>query len=199
MKKYILSVLFISILAWSCKEEFTEQTAFGSLSDESLKNKQGVELLLVGAYSALDGLIDTPDSEWSKTGDNWWFDALSDDAHKGSNDGDQPALTQLEAYTWDAGNEYFLGKWRALYAGVNRANAVINQINLVEGEELTQQLAEARFLRGFFYFELQKIFGNPAYISEENFKNLEFNQPNTGPVWAQIEADYQFAIEIWSL
>ncbi len=29
---------------------------------------------------------------WTKSGDNWWMDVISDDAHKGSTDGDQADL-----------------------------------------------------------------------------------------------------------
>ena len=81
-----------------------------------------------------------------------------------------------------------------MYAGVNRANAVIAQSGLVTEGDSSQQLAEARFLRGFYNLELQKIFGNVSYISEENFAALEFNQPNTGPIWEQIEADFEYAV-----
>ena len=43
--------------------------------------------------------------------------------------------------------------------------------------------------------ELVKIYGNVPYITEENFANTDFNQPNPGPIWDEIEADFQFAID----
>jgi hypothetical protein len=142
----------------------------------------------------LDGHSATGGDDWFKAGDNWWFDVMSDDAHKGSTDGDQADLFLLETYDWGSANPYTSGKWRALYAGVNRANSVLAQIGLVTEGDFSQQLAEARFLRGFFNLELQKIFGNVSYISEENFAALEFNQPNTGPIWDKIEADFEYAV-----
>jgi len=191
--RLIYSLILCATLIVACSEDFTESTAFASLSDAALQNAQGVDLQLIGAYSALDGNTNTPGADWEKSGDNWWFDVMADDAHKGSTDGDQADLFLLETYDWTSANPYLTNKFRALYAGVGRANSVIDLISKVEGGDFTQQLAEARFLRGHFHFELQKIWGNVAYISEENFANTEFSQPNTGPIWDQIEADFAFA------
>jgi len=195
MKKRFFYYLTIIALVFACSDEFSEVPAIGALSDATLLNETGVDLLLVGAYSTLDGIRNNaPGAEWNGSGDNWWLDALSDDAHKGSTDGDQADLYLLEIYDWTAGNPY-LTMWDSRYAGVNRANAVIDLISKIEEGDFTSKLAEARFLRGHYNFELQKMFGNVSYISEENFANTEFNQPNTGPIWEQIEADFQFAID----
>ena len=165
-------------LYWHVADDFTEKPAVGALSDAALQNEQGVNLLLVGAYSALDGIRNNQNAaDWTVSGDNWWLEVIADDAHKGSTDGDQSSLFDIETYNWTTGNDYFFGKWNGLFAGVNRANAVIALIaSLTEGD-FSAQLAEARFLRGHYNFELQKIYGNVPYISEENFAATEFNQP----------------------
>jgi len=187
-------ILLIGISA--CSSDFTESPAIGALSDESLKNETGVNLLLTGAYSSLDGVRNNGIGEaWAISGDNWIMDVLSDDAHKGSTDGDQPELYNIETMTWSTGSSYFLGKWGAVFAGINRANAVIALINTIEEGDFSAQLAEARFLRAHYNFELQRMWGNVPYISEENYAATEFNQPNAGPIWDQIEADFQFAID----
>lgn len=196
MKKRIFYYLTLFAAIIACSDDFTDVPAVGALSDQTLQNEQGVNLLLVGAYSALDGIRNNQGAaDWTVSGDNWWFDVLADDAHKGSTDGDQADLFLLETYDWTSANPYVFGKWNGLFAGVNRANSVINLINNIEEGDFSSQLAEARFLRGHFNFELQKIYGNVPYISEENFANTEFNQPNTGPIWDQIEADFQYAVD----
>ncbi len=196
MKKKLFYYVTLFALMLACSDDFTETPAVGALSDEALQNEQGVNLLLVGAYSALDGIRNNQGAaDWTVSGDNWWLDVLSDDAHKGSTDGDQADLFLLETYDWTSSNPYIFGKWNGLFAGVNRANAVISLINSVPDGDFSSQLAEARFLRGHFNFELQKIYVNVPYISEENFANTEFNQPNTGAIWEQIEADLQFAVD----
>ena len=194
MKKILTILLSASILV-SCTDDFTEIDPVGSLSDAALQNATGVDLLLTGAYSVLDGIRNGgPGADWTKSGDNWWLDAISDDAHKGSTDGDQADLLAIELFTWDTTNPYFEGRWQALFAGVNRANAVIDLINNSDDPSIfTSQLAQARFLRGHYNFELQRMWVNVPYISDENYGASEFNQPNNGPIWSQIEADFSFA------
>ncbi|NER11581.1 Starch-binding associating with outer membrane [Muriicola jejuensis] len=195
MKKRFFVYFTLFAVIFACSDDFTDVPAIGALSDQTLQNEQGVNLLLVGAYSALDGIRNNqPGADWAVSGDNWWFDVLADDAHKGSTDGDQADLYLLEIYDWTSGNPY-LTVWDGRFAGVNRANAVISLINKIPEGDFTAQLAEARFLRGHFNFELQKMFGNIPFISVENYDATEFNQPNSGPIWDQIEADFQFAVD----
>lgn len=196
MKKKIIYYILPLFVFIACSEEFTDTPAVGALSDKALQNPQGVDLLLTGAYSSLTGAVNNNGGNaFAVSPDNWWFDVMSDDAHKGSTDGDQLDLFLLETYNFTPANPYVLGKWEALYGGENRANAVINVIEGIEGEDFPEKLAEARFLRGYFNFELQKIFGNPPFISAENYANSNFNQPNPGPIWEEIEADQQYAID----
>lgn len=196
MKKRFIYYVAILAMVVACGDDFTEKPAIGALSDDALQNEQGVDLLLVGAYSALDGIRNNQGAaDWTVSGDNWWFDVIADDAHKGSEDGDQPDLFAIETYNWSTANPYFFGRWNGLFAGVNRANAVIDLISKIEEGDFTQPLAEARFLRAHYNMELVKIYGNVPYISEENFANTDFNQPNPGPIWTEIEADFQFAID----
>lgn len=193
-KKLIYVALLVGILA--CNDSFTESPAVGALSDEALKNETGVNLLLTGAYSAIDGVrANGFGNGWAVSGDNWIMDVLSDDAHKGSTDDDQADLKEIEILNWATGNGYWYGKWGVVFAGINRSNAVIALINTIEEGDFSAQLAEARFLRGHYNFELQKMWGNVPYISEENYAAVEFNQPNPGPIWDQIEADFQYAID----
>ena len=194
MKKFLTYFLSASLLLVSCSDDFTDINPVGALSDASLQNATGVDLLLVGAYSMLDGIRQGHGDDWHVSGDNWWLDVLADDAHKGSTDGDQADLLALELYTWDTTNPYIYNNWRAVFAGINRSNSVINLINTSEDPSLfTVEMAQARFLRGHFNFELQKKWVNVPYISDENFAASEFNQPNSGPIWSQIEADFAYA------
>ncbi|MEM8928038.1 MAG: RagB/SusD family nutrient uptake outer membrane protein [Bacteroidota bacterium] len=205
MKKkfiYLMAILFVGI---SCGDEFSTTPAIGALSDESLANPQGVDLLLTGAYSMLDGWRENNNrgNQFAVSGDNWWCDVIADDAHKGSTDGDQIELFQIETFDWQTANDYFRAKFTGLYAGVNRCNAALSVINGIDRASLLPvdeasiigQEAEARFLRGHYYFELTKLFGNVSIVSVENYDNLEFSQPNDGPAWEQIESDFQFAID----
>ena len=194
--KNIFVVLIVLLGVVSCSDEFTTTPAIGALSDDALKNETGVNLLLTGAYSSLNAQrANGFGNGWGLAADNWVSDVLADDAHKGSTDDDQADLKEIELMNWATGNGYWSAKWGVLFAGINRANAVIDLINKVEDADLSAQLAEARFLRGHWNFQLQTMFGNVPYISDENYSNTEFNQPNPGDIWPQIEADLQFAAD----
>ncbi|UXP32681.1 RagB/SusD family nutrient uptake outer membrane protein [Reichenbachiella agarivorans] len=193
MKRNIIIYILTVLVVLGCSEDFSEGTNKGALSDAALANADGVDLLLTAAYSALDGQVGAV-GDWEPTGDNWWMDVLTDDSHKGSTNGDQPALHALQTYNWTTGNSYFNSKWVALYAGVNRANAVISLANSITDVDLTTKIAEAKFLRAHYNFELTRLYGNVAYIDEVNaIENPD--QPNDGPLWAEVETDFQFAID----
>lgn len=194
-KRVIYSTLLAGLLLWACSEDFTEKPATGALSDEALQNALGVDLKLTAAYSAMDGeRINRQGEGVAAGGDNWWSDVVSDDAHRGSTDGDNTALFQVETLDWQTGNNWFLGRWSAIFGGVNRCNAVLDLISQIPDGDFTQQAGEALFLRAYYNFELQKFYGNVPFLSVENLVNQEFNQPNPGPIWNEIEADLNEAI-----
>lgn len=195
-KKLIYSIVVACMMLVACSDDFTEIPATGALSDEALQNAVGVDLKLTAAYSVLDGeRINRQGEGVSSGGDNWWTDVVSDDAHRGSEDSDNTELFDLETLNWQTGNSWFLGRWSALFGGVNRCNAVLDLINQIPDGDFSQQQGEALFLRGYYNFELQKFYGNIPFISTENLANQEFNQPNSGPIWAQIETDFLGAID----
>lgn len=195
MKNRIIYLFIMLVGVLACSDEFTETPAYGALSDAALQNAQGVDLMLIGAYSLMDGNSNTGGSDYARAADGWWTDVMSDDAHKGSTNSDQPSLFDFETMNWQTTNGYIDARWVGLFAGINRANAVIDLISKVTEGDFTQQMAEARFLRAHYNFELQIMWGNVPYISEQNFADVEFNQPNPGPIWDQIEADMTFALD----
>ena len=198
MRNIYLILIGLLVLTVNCSEEFTDVDPIGSLNDAQLANPTGVELLLTGAYSVLDaGRNGGIGNYWGRSADNWVADVASDDAHKGSTDGDQPDLYELELFNWQTGNGYFMARWEVLFAGVNRANAVINLIASSETPaNFIVEEAQAKFLRGHYNFELKKHFDNVPNITEVNAAELNYNVANAGATqlsWADIEADFTFA------
>jgi len=198
MRNIHLILIGLIGLTINCSEEFTDVDPVGSLNDAQLANPTGVELLLTGAYSVLDaGRNGGIGNYWGRSADNWVADVASDDAHKGSTDGDQPDLYELELFNWQTGNGYFMARWEVLFAGVNRANAVINLItNSETPADFIVEEAQAKFLRGHYNFELKKHFDNVPSITEVNASELNYNVANAGATlltWANIEADFTFA------
>ncbi|WP_211096979.1 RagB/SusD family nutrient uptake outer membrane protein [Neolewinella litorea] len=89
--------------------------------------------------------------------------------------------------------------WSDLYRGINQANAVINRSADLEGmteEEKTARLAEVRFLRGLYYFDLVRFYGD-VHLSLEETQGVEIeaNRTPQSEIYKQaIIPDLEFAI-----
>lgn len=202
MKKLIL-VLLIGI-SFSCKEDFFDIQPQGAASLTSLSNKNGVNALLIGAYSLMDG-VGAGNTGRQSTISNYVFGGItSGDAVKGTDIGDQPEQEYIEQYNWLSDNTYFLGKWQHTYDGVARANEAIllsqnPDIKDMTDAEKAQVVAEARFLRGHYHFEAKKMWNKVPYIDEKIYNAGDPNStkiPNTEDIWPKIEADFKAAADI---
>ncbi len=198
MKKLIVLSIFVCSL-FSCQGSFFDLKPQGRASIEQLTTKNGVNALLIGAYSLLDG-VGAGNTGRQSTISNYVFGGISsDDAVKGTDAGDQPEQSFIEQYNWLSDNTYFLGKWWHSYDGVGRSNEVIqivaNVKDMTEAEK-TQVIAEARFLRGHFHFEAKKMWNKIPFIDEKIYVAADPNStkiPNDKDVWSNIEADFDFA------
>lgn len=200
MKK-IISLLFLVGLSFSCSESFFDLKPQGRASLAQLSTKSGVNALLIGAYSLMDG-VGAGNTGRQSTISNYVFGGISsDDAVKGTDAGDQPEQSFIEQYNWLSDNTYFLGKWWHSYDGVARCNEVIQIVSSPEVKDMTdaeknQVIAEARFLRGHYHFEAKKMWDKVPYIDEKIYKSSDPNStkvPNTEDIWPKIEADFDFA------
>ncbi len=200
MKKIIIIITIFLIS--SCGDSFLDKKPLGQYSPEIIKTPAGIEGALVGAYALLDGIGTSGVTDWHGAVSNWVFGSVvSDDAYKGSDAGDQPEQTFMERYVWLTTNTHIYGKWRTLFDGVARANDVLKTVpdiaTLTEARKLQIQ-AEARFLRGHYYFEAKKMWGNISYIDELVWDPNDPTSvlvPNTEDAWPKIEADFKFAAD----
>ncbi|MEZ0610297.1 RagB/SusD family nutrient uptake outer membrane protein [Fibrella sp. WM1] len=203
MKKILLSV-FCLTMATACSDQFLDVQPKAALAVTTLQNKAGVNALLIGAYSLLDGWA-TPEGayrSYQAGADNWVYGSVaSDDAYKGTIAGDQPAISLIEQHQIQSDNIYFRGKWRGMYDGIARANDVLQALptatDLTDAER-QQLVAESRFLRGHYHFELLKMFNKVPYIDEKTYNpnDLESTKlPNTADIWPNVVADLKAAYD----
>ena len=93
MKKFkvlsiIALVLSAGVILNACKEEFLEVTPKGSLDGAVLATFDGVDALLIGAYSLLDG-VSSQGFGWEAASSNWVFGSIRGlEANKGTDAGD---------------------------------------------------------------------------------------------------------------
>jgi len=205
MKKLIIFSLLATVgLNFSCSDSFFEIAPQGAANLTSLSNKNGVNALLIGAYSLMDG-VGAGNTGRQSTISNYVFGGItSGDAVKGTDIGDQPEQEYIEQFVWLSDNTYFLGKWQHSYDGVARANEAILLAQSADVKDMTdaekaQVVAEAKFLRGHYHFEAKKMWNKVPYISETVYKRDDPNStkiPNTADIWANIEKDFSDAAAV---
>lgn len=197
MKRTLFNAILITltgVVIYSCSKSFLERSPLGSLDENVLANKKGVEGLLIGAYSLLDGY--GAGGNWDASGSNWVYGSVvGGDAHKGSDAGDQQDINPMERYSAVSTNGYFNNKWRTVYEGVTRANNVLKimaKATDISAADQKRISAEARFLRGHYHFEAKKMWNMVPYVDE---KNTTLKLANDKDIWANIEADFQYAYD----
>ncbi len=201
--KFIIpSTLAFLALVFACNKSFLDKPALGALSQATLANKTGLDGLLIGAYSMLDGQGGAAGLSWGSAESNWVFGSVdADDSYKGSTPSDQGDIVPLETWALStSGNSYVNQKWQALYDGIQRANEVIRVMRLATGvstADTVQYKAECLFLRALYHFEGIRMWGPKIPYVDENITplNNNVNVPNDKDITASVEADFQYAID----
>ncbi|HUP13745.1 MAG TPA: RagB/SusD family nutrient uptake outer membrane protein [Niastella sp.] len=193
--------LAATMMLYACKKSFLEKATLGTLDESVLANFAGVQGLLIGAYSMLDGNGGASGGGFYTTPTNWAFAGVaSDDAYKGSDAGDQSNESNpIENYTITSSNGPVRDKWNALYDGATRCNDVLRIMAKATGISEDDQkniAAQARFLRGHYHFDAKRIYNNVPYVDETiTYADGNYNVPNTTDIWPMIEADFKFAVD----
>lgn len=194
--KYLLIAGILMIVTQSCKKNFLDVKQEGVQTyDSYFASGEQVESLVNGIYNVL---------QWDKVHGqlDWVYgDVMSDDTEKGGeNDADQPLMRQMEIYTHNSGNGYISETWANLYTGIFRANMVLGRIDEVPEDVFAKGWkerlrAESKFLRAYFYFRLNIMWGGVPLITTILTPD-EFEQARASKeeIWAQIEKDLTEAI-----
>ena len=193
MKK-LLSAASAVILLAACSEEFLDKKP---LVNQTAETYFQTEAHAVQATNATYNLL----RNWQVHVFSYigMTDIVSDDADKGSTPDDATFLRELDEFTYDASNNGPSTVWEGYYNGIYRANLAIQRIPTVDMDEgLRERLvAENRFLRGYFYFNLVRWFGGVPLITEP-LNSDEYEQPRASAdeVYAQIVADLEAAADV---
>jgi len=192
MKKinWIYFVLVSLVFFGSCKD-FLDVNPQGELTQEAFPKTASDALLATNAAYA------TLRSWHYHSGGFPILDIMSDDEEKGSNPND--ALNTVGPYnnftittTQDGLDRW----WAALYQGIKRANVVIEKVPELRMDEnlRTRYVAEARFLRGIYYFDLVRAWGGVPIVTTTN-PELKIPRATKEAVYSLIEEDFKFAAE----
>ncbi len=194
LKRIALVSVSALTLTFACKDQFLEVPPTASLAQAQLSSKAGVEGALIGAYAQLAG------KGYSRlaAGNNWvWGSIRGGENNKGTDAGDFTSINPMQRYEVQPTDGDLNSTWQAKYEGIARCNATINLANgskELSAADKTRIVAEARFLRGHYYFELKKLFNSVPYVDEtqDYGKGIE-KVTNTEAFWDKIEADFAYA------
>ena len=172
-KLYII-ILFLGVFFLSCTSDFLERPTLGVLDEETfLGTEDAGYKLLVDCYQPIL--------------DHWNYqcmkfdlgDQLSDDCAKGGSDaGDRIRITELTRGNPLATNAMLADLWNHRYQkAISPCNVMLQLITpdiplieqggaLVSRETKLRWIAEAHFLRAFYYFDLATIFANVPIIDK---------------------------------
>ncbi len=190
----ITAVLLLGISA--CTKDFLD-TDIPRVDEENyFKNVDNAQLALTGCYNVM---------AWDA--DNqfpfWLGDILGHDSWKGGEGaGDQPWVEPLLRFQYNANNEGLVTPYKNYFIGIGRCNRVIEKVGEMTDDQIEPEtkeliIAQAKFIRGYFYFELVKTFGRVPLVTKP-LKPNEYKQPiaETSAIYAQIESDFSDAINV---
>jgi hypothetical protein len=197
--KYVLLGLFVA-LSTSCNDDFLDNEPLSFLTtDQYYLTPDQIEIALNGVYNILSA------NQVQGFGNNSTFSRNMMVMLNGATDEAVVRDVNINPNYVDWGDGSFTAQsnfvnesWVFLYAGVNRANTLIERIEAVEGFEGNRKneiIAEARVLRGFYHMMLSMMHGGiPVYesTSEDPLKARNSIQE----VYNSIIADYEFGYQV---
>lgn len=125
-------------------------------------------------------------------------DIISDDATKGSTPNDAAQLIELDDLTFDAGSGDVNAWWSGNFQGIYRTNIAILNIPGIDMNTVLRDrlVAENRFLRAYYYFNLVRGYGGVPLITRPLSPD-EYDQERASKeaIYDQIISDLELARE----
>jgi len=195
-------VVVAGLLVASCTQDFLDikpQGGVTTATDPTLAQK-----LVTGVYHSM------------LQGDSWGngdvhglafvsvTNIISDDADKGSSPSDQASIIgAIDDFTITPTNKYCESLWSGHYNSIGAANQALKalQTAAIDEEEKLKLEGEVRFLRGYFYFNLVRMFGGVPLVLRVPNDPVDANTDTTfqrrapvAVVYDSIISDLQFAV-----
>ena len=191
-----MGALLLGGLLWACSDEFLEVSPRGALAPQVLATQAGIEGVLLGAYAQLGGR-----ANYFGGASNWTSGSIQGgEANKGTEDGDFTAINEVVRYSLSPTSQVPNDAWNGNFEGVTRANAALDLLSQAGDdsdvtEAARQRLsAQARFLRGHYYFQLQIQFSQAPFLVE-GLTIEEQQEVVSTSNWGEIENDFLYAYE----
>lgn len=170
MKSIKTTIILLAALLSLGSCDFLDKEPTSATSDTYLKTETEATSFLKGIYAII--------TQQSYYGGNYFYLVGGDDLEHYGGSGRAPLNGGLICNNATSSDSYVTSFWYTLYAGVNRANILLDQINNIQDMKpanLKRYTAEARFLRAFYYFNLVECWGDVPFYTEPvlDVKNLQ--------------------------
>ncbi|MCF4100798.1 RagB/SusD family nutrient uptake outer membrane protein [Gillisia sp. M10.2A] len=186
--KHILLLFSVMILA-GCSEDYLDKTEEYSIDSENYFNSEE------DYYNALIGVYDILQSTYVNV---LLGEIASDNTLSGGESAnDVIGFQQIDVMQHTPVNDNLDDIWDWNFAGIQRANYILEFQDKTDFDGKEKILAETRFLRAYFTFELLKWFGPIPLKGDERFRlgdEKTIPRASKEEVYAQIEADLTYAI-----
>jgi hypothetical protein len=192
------AILMLAVIIFStgCRKDFLNRQPLGQYTTGNFPYPQGAGPYDQNIFAAYASLRTYQTTVFGFVGA---VSIRSDDADKGSTPADAPAQLEMVNFPVTPTNGLTNDLWTGYYATVTDCNVILDQVakdsaNTPDATKLLAQ-GEARFLRGYAYFMLVRLFGNVPIVDTVLANVSASNVPQATPaeVYAFIEKDLQFA------
>lgn len=203
MKTLYTSLFLIAIVLTSCSESFLDVPIQGGATTKS--DPDLAQKLVTGTYNSL-----LQGDSWGN-GDVHGFafisvtDIASDDADKGSTADDQKVpVGDIDDFNLTATNKFAETLWSGHYNAIGTANQALLALSTANISTQTKNrlIGEVRFLRGYLYFNLVRMFGDvplvmrvPKDQTDANNDPVFQTRADKQIVYDSIVSDLQFAVD----
>lgn len=181
-----LTGMMLSLLV-SCSDDFIDVPPNDPNSEEFFNSEEDYLNALTAAYDMLQ----------SSYINVLMGEIASDNTLAGGESAtDVPGFQQIDDMIHTSENVQLRDLWGWMYAGVNRANFIMEFKDKTDFTGKNEVLGQTRFLRAYYYFELVKWFGDvPLVVDQRILFGDQFDVDRTpkAQVYAQIQEDLEFA------
>ncbi len=187
-KLLIPALIVASLIQTGCKK-FLNQPVLGNYeSTNFFTSDANAQTAVNAAYSPLLFTDASSNAIWVLG------DVASDDAIKGGLPGDQADFENIDEFNIIPSNSAVEAVWKRYYDGVFKCNVVIDGLSAsntaVSDAVKTVSVAQAKFLRAYYYFNLAICYGNiPLHLKVETPEELQSPAVPQAQIFLQIETD----------
>ncbi|WP_258104080.1 RagB/SusD family nutrient uptake outer membrane protein [Marinoscillum sp. MHG1-6] len=198
MKKIYIIAALAGMLISGCSEDFLDtQPLDNEVSSNFYQTEEDAMEALVAVYDAL-GYQSTPGVSWAPF--QAVSDMLSDDEFAGGSDAnDGKFQDELNNFNISTSNPVVRSLWMKNYVGIYRANLLLEKIGGIDASDefKARVIAECKFMRAYFYFELVRFFENIPLMTSTIKGPSGYVQEQAEPadVYNQIALDLVEAAE----